>query len=271
MSTRIFLSATTGLLLFAGTVFSHDYWFRPESFFAPVGGSVQVHLYVGDEYKIEEERPLQKNRTLSFQMLSAQEDPVDLRAQGQDNQSPIARLRFRAAGNYLIAMEREAATIKLEAKKFSDYLAEEGLDSIITLRKKANESDREGRERYRRYLKALLQVGDQRDDTYKQILRQRLEIIPQSNPYGMKPGDTLRVRILFEGNPLLGVKVFAYNQSGGAVHKQEARTSLDGTVAFKLNGSGDWLIRLVHMRRCTADCAEIDWESFWSAYSFGMN
>jgi hypothetical protein len=44
---------------------------------------------------------------------------------------------------------------------------------------------------------------------------------------------------------------------------------------FKLSGtldhSGEWLIRLVHMRRCAADCAEIDWESFWGAYSFGMS
>ena len=36
---------------------------------------------------------------------------------------------------------------------------------------------------------------------------------------------------------------------------------------FKLSGgtldhSGEWLIRLVHMRRCAADCAEIDWGEF---------
>lgn len=265
------LVATLSLLLVATIpVFAHDYWFKPESYFARVGGNLQVRLYVGDEYKIIEERLLQRERTVSFQMFTAKQPPVDLAAQGKDNQSPVANLSFKSAGNHLIAMERKASTIKLEAKKFTAYLAEEGLDSIIALRKQASESDREGRERYRRYLKALFQVGDQRDDTYQHLLGQRLEIVPQSNPYGMKLGDTLRVRILFEGKPLVGAKVFGYNGSGSDVHEQAGRTAGDGTVAFKLDRSGEWLVRLVHMRRCVADCAEIDWESFWGAYTFGM-
>ncbi len=266
------LVVTLSLLLLATMpTFSHDYWFKPESFFAPIGGNILVRLYVGDESKLEEERPLQRERTVSFRMFSAKGTPVDLMAQGQDNQRPVARLSFSAPGNHLIAMERRASTIKLDAKKFTDYLAEEGLDSIIALRAQAGESGREGRERYRRYLKALFQAGDQRDDTYRRVLGQRLEIVPQSNPYGMKSGDTLNVRILFEGKSLNGAKVFAYNHSsGGAVHEQAARTAGDGTVAFKLDRPGEWLIRVVHMRHCVTDCAEIDWESFWGAYSFGM-
>lgn len=258
------------LIMVAAPVFAHDYWFNPTSYFAPVGGSIEVRLYVGDEYKIEEERPLQKERTAGFQMFSAGQGPVNLTARGQDNQSPVASLSFKSAGNYLIAMERKAATIKLDARKFTDYLAEEGLDSIIALREQAGEGGKEGRERYRRYLKALFQVGDQSDDIYNRVLGQRLEIIPQSNPYGMKPGDTLRVRIIFEGKPLAGAKVFAYNRSGDEVHEQAQRTTSDGMVAFKLDRPGEWLVRLVHMRRCVRDCAEIDWESFWGAYSFGM-
>ncbi len=259
------------VLLLTIPAFAHDYWLKPESFFVPVGGSVPVRLYVGDEYKIEEERPLQKERTVSFQMFSANRAPLDLIPQAQDTQSPVARLNFKSAGNHLIAMERKAATIKLEAAKFNAYLAEEGLDAIIAWRAQAGESGQEGRERYRRYLKALLQVGEARDDTYKRMLGQRLEIIPQANPYGLKPGDTLRVRVFFEGKPLAGAKVFAYNGSGAREALEQAgRTANDGSVAFKLNGSGDWLIRLVHMRRCAAACDEIDWESFWGAYSFGL-
>lgn len=261
------------LLLLAIPVFSHDYWFQPESFFAPVGSIIPVHLYVGDESKIEEERPLQKDRTVSLQLFSVRQTPVDLMAQGQDTQSPLVRLSFTSEGNHLLAMERKAATIKLDAKKFTNYLTEEGLDSVVSLRKEANESGKEGRERYCRYLKALFQVGNQHDETYKLVLGQRLEILPQSNPYGMKLGETLQVRILFEGKPLAEAKVFAYNGSFNQqdkVYQQAARTAKDGSVSFKLDRSGEWLIRLVHMRRCVTDCAEIDWESYWGAYSFGM-
>ena len=263
-------AAVVLLLSLTIPVFSHDYWFKPESFFARVGDSFQVHLFVGDEYKIEEERVLQKERTVSFQMFATQGPPIDLVAQGEDNQSPVAQINFKTAGNHLIAMERKASTIKLDAKKFTEYLTEEGLDSIVKLREQANESSKDGRERYRRYLKALFQVGDRRDNVYKMVLGQRLEIVPLSNPYGLKRGETLRLRILFEGKPLVNAKVFAYNQSGSEVHEQVEWSASDGTVSFKLDGSGEWLIRLVYMQRCAADCAEIDWESFWGAYSVGM-
>ena len=43
------------LLFLTSPVLAHDYWFKPEVFFAAVGATIPVHLYVGDEYKIEEE------------------------------------------------------------------------------------------------------------------------------------------------------------------------------------------------------------------------
>ena len=47
------------------------------------------------------------------------------------------------------------------------------------------------------------------------------------------------------------------------------RTDKSGQMAIKLNYAGPWLVRLVHMRKCTED-PEYDWESFWSAYSFAL-
>ena len=117
---------------------------------------------------------------------------------------PLRRVVFKSPGSYLIAMERNQSYIKLDAQKFTDYLKEEGLKDIIEQRMKSGESQTEGRERYSRYLKSLVQVGDRRDDTYKRELGFRLEIIPINNPYLLKLGDSLVVRVLFEGKPLAG-------------------------------------------------------------------
>ncbi len=257
------------LLLLTVPVFAHDYWLKPEAFFAQIGASLRVRLYVGDDFKIEEERPLQKERTVRFEMFSATREPEDLLAEGQNNQTPVTQLQFKSEGNYLIAMERKAQLITLDAKKFTAYLAEEGLNSIIAQRHQANESDKQGRERYSRYLKSLVQIGGRHDDSYRRVLNQRLEIIPQSNPYGLQRGNNFKVRVFFEGKPLAGAKVFAYNRHNEAIHTQAAQTSKDGMAMFKLDEAGEWLVRLVHMRRC-ANCADADWESFWGAYSFGM-
>lgn len=268
MKKRAIYGVVLLLLLQVAPALSHDYWFVAESYFPPTGASVSLRLYLGDEFKIEEERPLQKSQTIRFQMLSVGKT-LDLLAAGNEGQTPVARLKVGPAGNYLIAMDRRNQTIKLAAKKFTSYLREEGLDSVITRRGQIGESGTEGRERYSRYLKLLLQVGDRHDDTYKRALGQRLEMIPQSSPYEIKIGERLRVLVLFEGKPLSGAKVFAYSRDGATVGEQAVRTSGEGLAEFTIDKAGEWLVRLVHMRRCEG-CGDADWESFWGAFSFGM-
>ncbi|MBA3439949.1 MAG: DUF4198 domain-containing protein, partial [Pyrinomonadaceae bacterium] len=230
---------------------AHDYWLEPEAFMMPAGSSVIVRMYLGDDFKIEEERPFQKNQTPRFQMFSAQETQ-NLLPSGQDGKSPVAQVTPRVAGNYLIAMERNAQNIKLDAEKFRQYLAEEGLNQIIALRQQSGEDKTEGRERYSRYLKSLLKVGDRNTDVYNRIVGHRLELVPQANPYELKVGDPLKVRVYFDGKPLSGAKIFAYSREAGQVFTQSATTSGDGSMSFTLDRPGQWLIRLVHMRRCAA-------------------
>ncbi len=263
------LLIATAVLFVATAAFPHDYWIEPEKFFPAIGVSVPVRLFVGEELISEEERVLQKEKTVRFQMFS-KDATEDLMAAGNDGQSPIARITFKSPGSYLIAMERNQSYITLDAQKFTDYLKEEGLKDIIEQRMKSGESLIEGRERYSRYLKSLVQVGDRRDDTYKQELGFRLEIIPINNPSLIKLGDTLVVRVFLEGKPLAGAHIEAlcrYENKG--MGRFLSTTSTDGTAGFKIVQSGVWAIRLVHMRRCS-NCSDADWESFWASYSFGV-
>jgi hypothetical protein len=38
---------------------------------------------------------------------------------------------------------------------------------------------------------------------------------------------------------------------------------------LKIDHSGEWIVRLVHLRRCS-EPKEADWESFWAALTFGV-
>ena len=267
---RLTFVVLAALALCAAPTLAHDYWLEPDAFFLSTGKNTRVHLFLGDAFGAEEERPLQRERTPQFRMYSAGGEQDLLASPVRDGRKPVAVITPSRPGNYLIAMERDPWKIRLGAKKFTEYLREEGLDEIVRRREQAGEQRKEGRERYSRHLKALVQVGDLRDDTFGRVLGHRLEIMPEVNPYGLKRGDVLRVRVLFEGRPLKGALVSAYNKGRGTIRRQEARTSGDGVSSFTLSGTGRWLVRLVHMRRCEADCDEVDWESFWAAYSFGM-
>jgi hypothetical protein len=82
---------------------------------------------------------------------------------------------------------------------------------------------------------------------------------------GAQPVLTAR----FRGAPLAGVTVEALSRVGDDVRRARAVTDARGDVRFTLDREGTWLIRATHMVRCEG-CADADWESFWSSYSFGL-
>jgi uncharacterized GH25 family protein len=251
-----------------GQVSAHEYWFEPEKFLLAPGEKTAVHLYVGDGLvKDREERPFQTTKTPLFQLFSGAQT-LDLKASLSEGALPVYNFSAAQTGNYLLAMERNWSYIKLEPQKFEDYLREDGMEYVIPQRARLGESQKEGRERYSRFLKSLLQVGASRDETYQKRLGLKLEIIPLENPYTKKTGDKIRWQFLFEGRPLAGKTAFADNRESKT---QKMVTDKNGVATMKITRNGLWLIRLVYMQRCQQDCAEADWESFWAAFTFGIN
>lgn len=252
-------------LLWAGSAAGHDFWIQPSTFFPERDRPLALRLFVGDGFEKESERPFEKKATPKLQLISAK-NTTDLLPLGKDNTLPFAEVKVSQAGHHWIAVEREKKSIRLEAAKFNAYLRSEGLDDILAQRQAAREDDRPGRECYSRYLKCLLRCGAG-DDGWKKTCGLRLEIIPLADPYSVKVGDTLKVRVQFEGKPLANVPFFGLNRGGEKVAKQKLITNKDGVAEVKLSGKGVWLLRLVHMRRCS-DATEADWESYWAALTF---
>jgi uncharacterized GH25 family protein len=263
MPRRAFVIAA---LVVVPAALAHDYWLEPETYSAAPGDTVTVRLHVGEDFTSQEERPFQKKMTAKSQLHSAKQ-VQDLA--GEDGKTPLAKVKLPAAGGHLVALERGVATITLDADKFNKYLEEEGQDAVLEQRRKAGEDKSPGRERYTRYLKALVQAGDAHDDVFKMVLGQRLEIVPQAGPATLEAGGVLPVRVLFEGKPLAGAKVSAHHRTRDKVVTLTATTSKEGLAEFKLEQAGPWLVRLVHVRRCEK-CDDADWESFWAAYTFAL-
>lgn len=262
-----YLSFLLTLILLPQIALAHEYWFEPESFRLAPSAETAVHLYVGDGIRKErEERVFQPEMTPKFQLFS-KDGVIDLKPSIREGASPIYNFSAAKAGNFLFGMERNWSYITLEADKFEDYLREDGIDYISAERRKLGETAKPGRERYSRYIKSLLMVGDKRDATYKRQLGMKLEITPLENPYAKKVGDTLQFKITFDGKPLASRTVFADNRES---ETQRMTTDKNGIVSVKLDRKGMWIVRLVTMRRCANDCGEADWESFWGALTFGI-
>jgi uncharacterized GH25 family protein len=270
------LGMKTPTLLFAlflifGTSLSvnaHDYWIAPQNYQPQVGQSVAIKLFVGDHFSEDTERPLQQKMTVDFLLHNEATAPRNLIVAEQFTKKPVAQFVINKPGTHVISMQRNWAQIEMTGDKFHQYLEHEGLHHIIAQRKKAGDADKSATERYRRYLKSLLVVGGKRTSTWHKPLGHKLEIIPLSDPTVAKQNDTLQFRVLLDNNALANVQLAALGRQADKVTDIHTTTGKNGVGSLKLPHTGEWLVRLVYLRRCAQKDVKADWESFWAGLTF---
>lgn len=260
------LLSAAGLFFFLGssTVFAHDFWIEPTTFRPAPGEVVKLHLRVGEQFVGE---PVKRSdakieRFVALDPGTGKESPV----LGPDGADPAGLFRASGKGLTVIGYRSRHSSVILEAAKFEAYLKEEGLERIIEARAKAGKSGEPGVEIYSRCAKALLATEGGDGKGFDALLGFTLEIVPEANPFALKPGEKLPLKLLFEGKPLEGVLVAALNESDSAA-RAEARTDAAGRVSLPLGKAGSWLVKCVHMVPVT-DRDDAEWESLWGSLTF---
>jgi uncharacterized GH25 family protein len=90
------------------------------------------------------------------------------------------------------------------------------------------------------------------------------------NPFTRRVGDSVRVRLLFRGEPLAHALVsstYAGATDKPDTYAQSARTDANGICTVRLTHQGPWLVRTVHMLPLSGD-KDADWESWWASLTF---
>jgi len=125
------------------------------------------------------------------------------------------------------------------------------------------------RSNFQAYAKSLLSAGNP-NGFYQTVTGQLIEIIPEKDPYGRKPGDSLPVRVLFRGSPAPKLQIDAAwaGPNGRAVHAV-GRTDAGGRITVPLAQAGKWRLHTIRMERCS-DPKAADWESFWASLTFEL-
>jgi uncharacterized GH25 family protein len=242
---------------------AHDYWLSLDSSASiRAGTDAEIRMWLGDKIARAEEDDYSSKKAKQFLHVSAA-GTTDLTKTAKNGAMPVTVLSELPEGGHLVAMIRAYSHITLPGWKFRRYLNHEDFDEVSGARKTAGDSWAEGRERYSRYMKTLVQVGTKKDPTFGAVLGQKYEIVPLEDPMAVPAGGSLGIQVLFEGTPAADVRVVARSVEFGNV---EARTDASGQVRLTLEGRGEWLIRSVFMQACGCDRA--DWESFWASYHF---
>jgi uncharacterized GH25 family protein len=121
---------------------------------------------------------------------------------------------------------------------------------------------------YTRYAKLLVQSGKRQDEVYKRKVGLKHEIIPLSNPFGLKSGDYMECRVVFNDEPAAHQLVKVWNFIGNRIFLQNIYTEKDGTMKFPISNAGPWMVSTVRMEK--SDNAEADYESSWASLTFGI-
>lgn len=236
----------------------------PGKFQYEVGDTVRIRFNVGENF-VGETWNLRAERlkSVSLHTKSGESDILSRVRTGRGDHLLIPTAK---EGTYLVTMEGENAFVELPADRFNAYLKEHALDNVAVLREKADQEDQPGREMYRRIASLIVQVGDTRDETYRKITGTALEIIPAKHPLDMKKGDLVQFRVLFNGKPDFGARVYVWNSKDNKVFNQPIYSQQDGTIDVRIFNDGDWMISVVKMIPVSSPKA--DWQSFWSSLVF---
>jgi uncharacterized GH25 family protein len=82
-----------------------------------------------------------------------------------------------------------------------------------------------------------------------------LEIVPESDPTLLQPGDALSVVVLSSGHPMPGFTLAATDGR----ERRFQRTDAAGRATVRLDRPGRWLLAGTYLRR--ASRSDADWES----------
>ena len=268
---RRLIAPTLLLVTTAGALAAHDLFLRAENYFVPPNGTVRLQVLNGTFSKSENAVTKDRLRDLSIVGPSGAATPLDRAGWADTGDTSVVSLRVGEPGTYVIGASLLPREIKLEAKDFNAYLADDGLPDVLAARRKSGELDRSARERYSKHVKAVVQVGPTRTLGYSAELGYPAELVPLNNPYGLKPGGTLRVRAVVEGEPVGNQVVIAggRTQGGARIAQRSFRTNKDGEASIRISIRGVWYVKFIHMQRAVADTT-IDYESKWATLTFGV-
>jgi hypothetical protein len=251
---------------------AHDLFIKLESYFLAPHTQVTIPILNGSF--ILSENAIMRDRVIDISVVSAAgRARIDTtKWQGDTTYADTTFLTIETGdpGTYVIGASTRHRDIGLEAASFNDYLEHDWIPDVLEARRRNNELDKDVWERYAKHVKAVVQVGDKRDDSYSVRLGYPAEIVPLVNPYSLSAGDELSVICLVDGQPVANQAVLLGGEIGGdLVEEQRKRTDSNGRVSFVIGSAGRWYVEFINMVPVTEE--ELDYESKWATLAFEIS
>jgi uncharacterized GH25 family protein len=228
----------------AGAAQAHDSWLEPKAFQTAAGVLVPVTFYIGHNGEQHSARLAPRPAWLLSMRDHGPRGTTNLLTVKEFGQR--GALRWATPGTHVITLGSGDFRNDMSPSEFPAYMEEEGLAAAQAAWKRAPVRSGNVREAYRRYAKALVQVGPTPTlGPATRRLGQQLEIVPAVNPLMLRAGDPLRATIWFAGRPLAGALVTLGSLDRPKDALLPVRSNAAGNVAFRMPASGRWMVNVV--------------------------
>ncbi len=265
--TRLLVPAL--LLAASGTLAAHDLFLKLGDYFVRPGAAVRITALNGTF--TTSENAIARARVADLSLAGpAGRQGIDTTQLGAEGNRTVIRARAGGSGTYVLGLSLRPSEITLKGEQFNAYLKEEGLEATLAARRAAGELTRPATERYAKHVKVIFQAGAQRSASYAVVFGYPVEIVPLANPYELKAGDTLALRLLKDGAPAAGIAALAGGRTaaGAAIGPIALQAGPDGVVRVPLRARGTWYVKFISMTRVAEP--KLDYISQWATLTFAV-
>jgi hypothetical protein len=255
------------LCLSAFYVKAQDNFLMSQKFFLHKGDTLDVHLVVGTQFKIEDEYRYDNAKTSKF-MLYDGGKKIDLKPAAKDSAAPVFAKAMTNPGLVMVEMIRNIPTTPIEREVYGKYLTDEGLTKLAESVNNSNQMH--FREKKTCYMKILVQVDKPTGGDFDKQLGEDYEIVLKKNPYKMNYGEDVNCVLYYKGKPAKASPVDIFLKTiSGSVFPQRVVTDDKGEFSFTTTREGAYLIRSV--RTVAANGGDAEFETIEAAFTFVFN
>ncbi len=266
---------------------SHDMYLKLDSYFLQPDSKASIQLFNGTFAKSDNTIDRDRMRDVSV-LAHGERTRMDSTQWREDGLVTVLDFTTGQSGTYVAGVSTRPRSLAMEAEAFNNYLEHDGVVDELARRRTDGTLDTDAVERYSKHVKTIVQVGDTRTDDWQTPLGYPIEFVPLQNPYDLHAGDPMRVRLLWQGEPLADQLVIVDAERVGHTHGQGAehthgegdpehthagtdqlRTDEDGILNFDVSHDGTWFLRTIHMTNPREE--GLTHESNWATLTFALD
>lgn len=261
------ISIAVASLLWATAAQAHEFWISPEAYVTPKGVEVQAQLRVGQDFE-GGSYSFNPNRFERFDLVArGQVVPVS----GRLGDTPALNMVAPTSG--LITIVHETGDNLLTYKgmeKFTKFAKHKDFEWAVQSHLDRGLPTERFTERYRRYAKSLVAVGDGAGADRE--VGMKTEIVALANPY-TDTLDKFPVKVLLDGLPRADAQIELFDKGpDGEVNITLHRTDANGIGSFPITRGHEYLVDAVVLSPLNeGDPTELPvWVSAWASLTFSV-